>query len=80
MKTEYVEKKKEYEARKARAKALALRLTCTICGAKPKTLLNCPCGTTQYCTVACQKIDWRNRAHGTAAVVGHEVAVLEDLF
>ena len=47
MKAEYVEKQKEYEAKKARAKALALRLTCTICGAKPKTLLNCPCGTTQ---------------------------------
>jgi len=47
MKAEYVEKQKEYEAKKARAKALQLRLTCTICGTKPKTLLNCPCGTTQ---------------------------------
>jgi TPR repeat protein len=66
MKAEYVEKKKEYEVRKARAKALALRLTCTICGVKPKTLLNCPCGTTQYCSVACQKVDWRDRGHRTA--------------
>ena len=47
MKQEYVDKQKEYEAKKARAKALQLRLTCTICGVKPKTLLNCPCGTTQ---------------------------------
>ena len=31
MKAEYVEKQKEYEAKKARAKALKLRLTCTIC-------------------------------------------------
>ena len=47
MKAEYVEKQKEYEAKKARAKALKLRLTCIICGTNPKTLLNCPCGTTQ---------------------------------
>ena len=40
-------KQREFEAKKARAKALQLRLTCTICGAKPRTLLNCPCGTTQ---------------------------------
>ena len=47
MKAEYVEKQREYEEKKARAKALQLRLTCTICGAKPRILLNCPCGTTQ---------------------------------
>ena len=40
-----IKKKLEYEERKARAKALALRLKCTICGDKAK--LNCPCGTTQ---------------------------------
>ena len=39
-------KQREYEVKKARAKALKLRLTCTICGEKAK--LNCPCGTTQY--------------------------------
>ena len=39
------DKKKEYEVKKARAKAFKLRLTCTICGEKAK--LNCPCGTTQ---------------------------------
>jgi TPR repeat protein len=55
MKAEYVEKQKEYEAKKARAKALQLRLTCTICGAKPKTLLNCPCGTTQ-CVPAHERV------------------------
>ena len=38
-------KQREYEVKKARAKALKLRLTCTICGEKAK--LNCPCGTTQ---------------------------------
>ena len=61
-----VAKKLEYEERKARAKALRLRLTCTICGARPKTLLNCPCGTTQYCSVDCQRIDWRDRGHRKA--------------
>jgi len=59
-------KKLEYEERKARAKALQLRLTCTICGAKPRTLLNCPCGTTQYCSTDCQRIDWRDRGHRKA--------------
>ncbi|KAH8074114.1 hypothetical protein SO694_00006160 [Aureococcus anophagefferens] len=58
------EKQREYEVKKARAKALKLRLTCTICGDKAK--LNCPCGTTQYCSVACQKIDWRERGHRKA--------------
>ena len=58
------EKQLEYEVKKARAKALKLRLTCTICGDKAK--LNCPCGTTQYCSVACQKIDWRERGHRKA--------------
>ena len=66
MKAEYVEKQREYEEKKARAKALQLRLTCTICGAKPKTLLNCPCGTTQYCSTECQRIDWRERGHRKA--------------
>ena len=55
MKAEYVEKQKEYEAKKARAKALKLRLTCTICGTNPKTLLNCPCGTTQ-CVPAHERV------------------------
>jgi len=59
-------KEREYTERKARAKALKLRLTCTICGASPKTLLNCPCGTTQYCSTACQRIDWRDRGHRKA--------------
>jgi len=66
MKAEYVEKQREYEAKKARAKALKLRLTCTICGANPRTLLNCPCGTTQYCSTECQRIDWRDRGHRKA--------------
>ena len=63
MKAEYVEKQKEYEAKKARAKALKLRLTCTICGTNPKTLLNCPCGTTQ-CAPAPSR---RSRTVGGAA-------------
>jgi hypothetical protein len=66
MKAEYVEKQREYEEKKARAKALQLRLTCTICGAKPRILLNCPCGTTQYCSTECQRIDWRERGHRKA--------------
>ena len=57
-------KKLEYEQRKARAKEARARLTCTICGAKSK--LPCPCGTTQYCSVACQKVDWRDRGHRKA--------------
>ena len=63
---EWRKKQKEYEIKKARAKALELRLTCTICGKKPKTLLNCPCGTTQYCSTECQRIDWRDRGHRKA--------------
>ena len=61
---EWRQKQKEYEIKKARAKALKMRMTCTICGEKAK--LNCPCGTTQYCTVACQKVDWRERGHRKA--------------
>ena len=57
-------KQREFEQVKARAKALKLRTTCTICGAKSK--LPCPCGTTQYCSVACQKVDWRDRGHREA--------------
>jgi hypothetical protein len=41
MEAEWEKKQREFEQVKARAKALRLRLTCTICGAKPKTLLNC---------------------------------------
>jgi hypothetical protein len=51
MEAEWEKKQREFEQVKARAKALRLRLTCTICGAKPKTLLNCPCGTTQCAPV-----------------------------
>jgi hypothetical protein len=61
---DWQKKQKEFEKVKARAKALRLRLTCTICSEKAK--LNCPCGTTSYCSVACQKIDWRERGHRTA--------------
>jgi TPR repeat protein len=59
-------KQREFEAKKARAKALQLRLTCTICGAKPRTLLICPCASTQYCSTECQRIDWRDRGHRKA--------------
>ena len=61
---DWEKKQKEYEERMARVKNAKLRLTCTICGAKAK--LPCPCGTAQYCTVACQKVDWRERGHRTA--------------
>ena len=61
---DWEKKQREYEVKKARAKAFKLRLTCTICGEKAK--LNCPCETTQYCSVACQKIDWRERGHRKA--------------
>ena len=59
MKAEYVEKQKEYEAKKARAKALKLRMTCTICGEKAK--LNCPCGTTQ-CVRAALRVRCRRHS------------------
>jgi len=61
---EWRKKQKEYEIKKARAKALKLRLTCSICSEKAK--LNCPCGTTQYCSTECQRIDWRDRGHRKA--------------
>ena len=61
---DWEKKQREYEVKKARAKAFKLRLTCTICGEKAK--LNCPCETVQYCSVACQKIDWRERGHRKA--------------
>ncbi|KAH8067202.1 5-formyltetrahydrofolate cyclo-ligase [Aureococcus anophagefferens] len=56
MDPELVAKKLEYEAKKARLKELRMRLTCTICGAKPKT----------YCSTDCQRIDWRDRGHRKA--------------
>ena len=58
---EWMVKKREYEQRMARVKNAKLRTLCTICSAKAK--LPCPCGTTQYCSVACQKVDWRERGH-----------------
>ena len=61
---EWMVKKREYEERMARAKNAKLRTLCTICSAKAK--LPCPCGTAQYCTVACQRIDWRDRGHRKA--------------
>jgi len=61
---EWQKKQREYEVKKARAKALKLRLTCSICSEKAK--LNCPCGTTQYCSTECQRIDWRDRGHRKA--------------
>ena len=35
---------------------------CTICGVTGK-LLACPCATTKYCSVACQRVDWKARGH-----------------
>jgi len=61
---EWMVKKREYEQRMARVKNAKLRTLCTICSAKAK--LPCPCGTTQYCSVACQKVDWRERGHREA--------------
>jgi hypothetical protein len=61
---EWMVKKREYESRMARVKNAKLRTLCTICSAKAK--LPCPCGTAQYCTVACQRIDWRERGHRKA--------------
>jgi TPR repeat protein len=58
------EKKLEYENRMARArgKKLDTLKTCTICGAdKAKACQGC--GTTAYCSTACQRIDWRDRGH-----------------
>jgi len=61
---DWQKKQLEYEQRMARVKNAKLRTLCTICGAKAK--LPCPCGTTQYCSVACQKVDWRERGHRKA--------------
>jgi hypothetical protein len=61
-------KRAEFEesvrSKQAQAKQLKLRLACEICGEKAK--LNCPCGTTAYCSTDCQRIDWRDRGHRTA--------------
>ncbi|KAH8097909.1 hypothetical protein JL720_828 [Aureococcus anophagefferens] len=35
---------------------------CTICGVTGK-LLACPCATTKYRSVACQRVDWKARGH-----------------
>ena len=56
-------KKRAFEAQKARTK-LALNL-CTICG-KGNAKLCQGCGTTAYCSTACQRIDWRDRGHRKA--------------
>ena len=61
---EWKKKQREFEQVKARAKALKLRTTCSICSATAK--LPCPCGTAQYCTTDCQRIDWRDRGHRKA--------------
>ena len=63
-KVDWRDKKREYEERMARVKNAKLRTLCSICSAKAK--LPCPCGTAQYCTVACQRIDWRERGHRMA--------------
>ena len=61
---EWKKKQREFEQVKARAKALKLRTTCSICSATAK--LPCPCGTAQYCSTDCQRIDWRDRGHRKA--------------
>ena len=63
MDPELIKKKREYEAQKARTK-LALK-NCTICGAANAKLCR-GCGTTAYCSEACQKVDWRDRGHKKA--------------
>ena len=37
---------------------------CRICGVK--TTLICPCGTSRYCSKACQEVDWKQRGHREA--------------
>ena len=54
MNPEILQKKLEYEKRKARAKEFKARLTCTICGEKAK--LNCPCETTQCAPGARERV------------------------
>ena len=58
------EKKLEYENRMARAKGKKLDTlkTCTICGADRAKACK-GCGTTAYCSMDCQRIDWRDRGH-----------------
>ena len=65
MDPELIKKRDEYEARKARTKALLALKTCTICGAdKAKACQGC--GTTAYCSTECQRVDWRDRGHRKA--------------
>ena len=61
MDPELVKKRDSYEARKARTKELLALRHCTICG--EDSTLRCPCKTTAYCSVTCQKVDWHKRGH-----------------
>ena len=36
--------------------------SCTVCGDEGP-LKCCPCGTTRYCSKACQAVDWKQRGH-----------------
>ena len=60
-----VKKRAEYEARKARAKALRALTECAICGKKAKGPCK-GCGSVAYCSTDCQRIDWRDRGHRQA--------------
>ncbi|EGB07597.1 hypothetical protein AURANDRAFT_37702 [Aureococcus anophagefferens] len=60
-----IKKRLEYEKVKARIKELEALKNCGICGAdKAKACQGC--GTTAYCSTACQRIDWRDRGHRKA--------------
>ena len=62
---EWQKKRQEYEGVKARAKELEALKHCTVCGTGGTKLCQ-GCGTTAYCSTACQRIDWRERGHRQA--------------
>ena len=60
----WTEKRREYEAKKASAKAYRA-CHCAICGKQCKSKCS-GCATAAYCSTACQRIDWRDRGHRAA--------------
>ena len=62
MDAELQEKARQYARQKARTKELLALKNCTICGAEGAKRCR-GCGTTSYCSTACQRIDWRDRGH-----------------
>ena len=64
MNVHWTEKRREYEEKKASAKAYRA-CHCAICGKQCKSKCS-GCASAAYCSTACQRIDWRDRGHRAA--------------